>query len=275
MSSTSTTDAPPPPNTPNRPPPPTSAQIAASGGAASATTQSATGSTATSGNGSAPTINPLLGTPLPVKPPVGGDPPPVTPPPVIPPVSQVPPVPPARTALVAGDFNARPDYDRGTPQVGYTPVQVLPVLARPTDTQAPTLVASITVPPPNELAVGSADATLSKIISDTKAWVSTYPYPATGENAVVLQFYRDLASQQQQRVDAIAHGQTPTGPDPADATTTPPPEFYALRDLAQNTVAALTAASKAMTTAGLALLPADQAAADAAMAKAQSVLPTA
>jgi hypothetical protein len=115
-------------------------------------------------------------------------------------------------------------------------MMVVPVTTRPSDTQAPTMVAGINIPPPREMTEQNAMAAWGKMIADTKRWAAGYPYPLQGEQAHVLAFYRELESRTRMRLDAINLGR-PVDPDQIDETAhVPPPEFFQLRDLARQTL---------------------------------------
>jgi hypothetical protein len=183
-----------------------------------------------------------------------------------------PPIPPARIAGEAGNPAMDVGYDRGHGTVADRPVQVVPVLHNPMDTQSPTQVEGITLRPARAMDAGTARATLGKMIADAKTWMADFPHQADGENAHVLTFFRGLISRQQARTTAAAHGQEIPEDAIEAAKHLPPPEAFTLRDVAVRSLAAIAVLERALQAANLALPIADLNAVDSTKESLESVI---
>lgn len=139
--------------------------------------------------------------------------------------------PPARIAAETGKVLTHQDLgwtggtDASVNVHGQVPL-AMPAPAPPTATSASEYMK------PSLISKPAANAVLSKMVGDTKRWIMDLPHDFDGENAVVVQFFRDLIARGAAIGTAQALGRT-VEPDSVDAAhTTPPPEFFTLRHLA-------------------------------------------
>lgn len=170
--------------------------------------------------------------------------------------------PPARIALTAGDWNAKPDYEMGRSMTTGAPIAVVPVMARAGDSAMPMMEGGLRIRSAREMDAGTANTTLNSIAAHLMHWAADFPHAAIGDGAVLLQTARQLIQNREARRNAAAYGQTDFVDPSANTAHAPPPESLLLGQLQTQAKAVLTIYEKVLGLAGISLVQPDQAAVD-------------
>jgi len=173
--------------------------------------------------------------------------------------------PAARVAITAGDTVTLDQlgYDPGRTTSGL-PAQSTPPLATLTDRAvaiAPAAFEAAAVTPA-ALDPASVNNRLQKMVGDLSAWVAEIPYPLEGENAVVANFFQQLAARRANVATASQLGRTEP-PDMVSATkTTPSTEYFQTANLAVAVQTVAETFQQALAAHGVALTTEQQAKVD-------------
>jgi hypothetical protein len=117
------------------------------------------------------------------------------------------PAPPARVAATAGDRGYVPDFDPGKSSLTGEKVQVVPVMQRQGDVASPAMVEGITIRPAKVMTAAEARNTMARIITDMLVWIDGWPHDLHGEEAYVLEIFREIATRRKLRTQAGLHDQ--------------------------------------------------------------------